>query len=505
MFPQLRRVTPLGGALALALPAVSLAAAPQALAQDALPAQCSPDGEQVVCEYTAPGATTWTVPGGVTEAIFEVHGAQGGGAPGAAGGLGGSATATVHLESGETVRLTVGGHGIDGGRDGVSSEFGGDGGFNGGAPGGDGSGNWSGAGGGGGASDVRLSPYGLDDRIIVAGGGGGAALGQPGGDGGGDNGEAGRPEPPIGGGGGTQDDGGAGGNPANLGPTGSDGAKRDGGAGASFDIFGTPDGHGGGGGGGGYYGGGGGAAEKEAADVPTPLSGGGGGGSGYIHPDTTDASFGEASETGDGRILITYTPPDTTPPVLSGLSDWTVTATSAEGATVDYEVPVATDDTDPDPMVSCDQPSGSVLPPGTTTISCMATDDAGNTATDSVDVTVAFDLSGGLLRPVDPTAVNTMKGGRTVPLKWQVPTPDGGFISDPAIVADFQVLGLDCATSRLGAPVEATTTGATRLRYDQGAEQFVQNWKTPRTPDECYRASIVFVGGQTLSADFHLR
>lgn len=68
----LHRVTPravngraaLGGSMVLALPAALLVAgAPQVLAQDALPAQCSPDGEQVVCEYTEPGRTTWTVPG----------------------------------------------------------------------------------------------------------------------------------------------------------------------------------------------------------------------------------------------------------------------------------------------------------------------------------------------------------------------------------------------------------------------------------------------------------
>lgn len=459
-------------ASALALPAALLATAAPAAAQAQLPEECAESGEKVVCTYDEHGEYEWTVPDGVTEATFDVYGAQGGNTDHASGGLGGFATATIPIGAYETLLVFVGGRGDNG------AGLGGDvGGFNGGG----GNTNQGGAGGGG-ASDVRTQPGEFGDRIIVAGGGGGAG-GDDGGDGGGETGADGvsQVDPGAVGGGGTQTAGGTGGGP----PTGAgqDGALGRGGAGADN----------GGGGGGGYYGGGGGYVRA-----------GGGGGSGHIHPDSTNASFGEASEAGAGKVIITYTPPDTTPPVLPGLSDRTVTATSADGATVDYDTPVATDDTDQNPTVSCDPAPGSVLPPGVITVTCTATDDAGNTTTERFDVTVAFGLSGGLLAPVDPTAVNTMKGGRTVPLKWQVPTPGGGFLSDPAIVSDFRVAGLDCASSEAGEPVEATTTGATELRYD-AAEQFVQNWKTPRTPDECYRASINFVGGQTLSADFHLR
>ena len=40
---------------------------------------CQPSGSQVVCTFSYTGAAqSWTVPDGVSQATFEVHGAQGG-------------------------------------------------------------------------------------------------------------------------------------------------------------------------------------------------------------------------------------------------------------------------------------------------------------------------------------------------------------------------------------------------------------------------------------------
>jgi hypothetical protein len=53
--------------------------------------------------------------------------------------------------------------------------------------------------------------------------------------------------------------------------------------------------------------------------------------------------------------------------------------------------------------------------------------------------------------------------------------------------------------------VDFTTTGGTSLRYDSTANQFIQNWLTPKKAGSCYRVDVAFVGGQKLSANFQLK
>jgi hypothetical protein len=55
---------------------------------------------------------------------------------------------------------------------------------------------------------------------------------------------------------------------------------------------------------------------------------------------------------------------------------------------VSYTTPVATDNCGPPPTVVCNPPSGSMLPPGTTVITCIATDSSGNTATCTFPINV---------------------------------------------------------------------------------------------------------------------
>jgi len=80
---------------------------------------------------------------------------------------------------------------------------------------------------------------------------------------------------------------------------------------------------------------------------------------------------------------------DTTPPVITVPSPAPAEATSSAGASVSYTEPTATDDVDPPtPPVSCDHHSGDIFPLGQTTVTCTATDTAGNIATATFTVTV---------------------------------------------------------------------------------------------------------------------
>ena len=87
-----------------------------------------------------------------------------------------------------------------------------------------------------------------------------------------------------------------------------------------------------------------------------------------------------------GRATLWLPTADSTPPRLT-VADVVVNATSAGGAVATYVV-TAADDTDPNPIVLCNRPSGSTFPIGTTTVTCTATDASGNQATASFTVRV---------------------------------------------------------------------------------------------------------------------
>lgn len=198
---------------------------------------------------------------------------------------------------------------------------------------------------------------------------------------------------------------------------------------------------------------------------------------------------------------------DTTPPTISGTpADISVAATSAAGAVVTYTSPTASDLVDGSVPVDCAPASGSTFPLGTTTVTCTATDAHSNTAQTSFHVVVGFTVIG-FLRPVDNSStgvVNVARAGSTVSLKFRVEDGAGGYVNDLSIVASFTAGLVRCDSTDISENV-ITSTGGTSLRYDSSANQFIQNWKTPTTTGECYRAVVLFVDGQKIAADFRLK
>jgi len=82
-------------------------------------------------------------------------------------------------------------------------------------------------------------------------------------------------------------------------------------------------------------------------------------------------------------------PADTTPPALRLPGTVTADATSPQGAHVTYTVHVSDPDNVPAQLtVSCTPGSGSLFPIGTTTVTCQASDPAGNTTTGAFQVVV---------------------------------------------------------------------------------------------------------------------
>ena len=119
----------------------------------------------VTFAYTG-AAQVFTVPTGTTQVTIAAYGAQGkSNAQNVVGGLGGLATGTLTVTSGQVLNVFVGG----GGGAGTAA------GFNGGGSAAAHPCATAAGGGGGGASDVRATNSALSDRVIVGGGGGGGA------------------------------------------------------------------------------------------------------------------------------------------------------------------------------------------------------------------------------------------------------------------------------------------------------------------------------------------
>lgn len=248
---------------------------------------------KITFSYTAANQT-WTVPENVTTIFVEVYGAQGGDHPeGFIGGKGGLVKGYMVVTPGTTLFLTVGGKSTT--KTAVYG-FGGNGGYS-------TSNNAKISNAGGGLSCISTAfPISHSNVIIVAGGGGSSASGYSGngGNAGGSSGSDGIGNyggTPTRGKGGTLTSGGGAGSqydPNSTAPTAGSALKGGNGGIVSPNTW-----SGGGGGGAGYYGGGGGAGGGNAV-------GSGGGGSSYVSPSMIGATNTEGTNTGHGKIIISY-------------------------------------------------------------------------------------------------------------------------------------------------------------------------------------------------------
>jgi gliding motility-associated-like protein len=334
--------------------------------------------------YTFTGnVETYTVPPCVTSITVVAAGAKGGGN---SGGAGAKVTATLSVTPGDVLEIRVGGTGACPGA-----------GYNGGGLGKNANNIGNTSCGGGGATDIRVAPYGLANRILVASGGGGMGGGTSdgsGGAGGCQNGVAGISPFGAGGQGGTQFNGGNGGPPwIASGNAGLPGALAVGGNGGTDPCYNVAPG---GGGGAGKYGGGGGGSDCFAS---APYGGGGGGGGSSIIPTGGTCLQGNNNSASGGYVNIT--------PVLGNI---TITANPiapliCQGASVELTASGAlTYDWTPSATLSAATGDTVIATPSVaTTYTVTGTDASGCTGTTTVNVD--FLPTPSLTTVASPTAI----------------------------------------------------------------------------------------------------
>jgi hypothetical protein len=210
----------------------------------------------------------------------------------------------------------------------------------------------------------------------------------------------------------------------------------------------------------------------------------------YTATGTATDHSGNSATTSFGPVKIDKTAPALAPSVTPNPVYLHGSATASAGAT-DSGSGIATQ--------SCGAVNTSTV--GAKTVTCTATDNAGNTATGAASYNVIFNFAG-FFDPVKNSPImNQMSAGRAVPLKFSL----GGNQGLNIFAVNFpQSQRVACDTQLPIDPVEQTSTaGSSSLSYDAATGIYTYVWKTDKSwANTCRLVSVKFTDGQTYTLNF---
>jgi len=188
-----------------------------------------------------------------------------------------------------------------------------------------------------------------------------------------------------------------------------------------------------------------------------------------------------AISAGASHSLAIVAPGDTTAPVITVPDVVEATATSSDGAVVSYEV-TAVDDVDGAVATECVPGSGAAFPLGTTSVTCTATDAAGNVATAAFPVAVTYSWSG-FHPPVKDHRTTVVKGGRTLPVSFSL-TRASARVRDADATLWYAPVTDGVVGERVAATSRVRHHEGNDFRYLRFARTYAFLWSTPREAGE---------------------
>jgi hypothetical protein len=109
--------------------------------------------------------------------------------------------------------------------------------------------------------------------------------------------------------------------------------------------------------------------------------------------------------------------------------------------------------------------------------------------TNTFTVASLFNFAGFLAPSNEPPTLNLVTRGSLVPIRWQLPDGNGGFVTNPASFTSATVGSLTCGS----APVVAfndTAGGPAGIAYDSATNTFTYNWQTSTSWTGCRKLTI---------------
>jgi hypothetical protein len=109
--------------------------------------------------------------------------------------------------------------------------------------------------------------------------------------------------------------------------------------------------------------------------------------------------------------------------------------------------------------------------------------------THSFTVASLFNFAGFLAPSSEPPTLNLVARGSLVPIRWQLPDGNGGFVSNPASFTSATVGSLTCGSATV-VPYSDSASGPAGISFDAATNTFIYNWQTSTSWTGCRKLTI---------------
>jgi len=158
--------------------------------------------------------------------------------------------------------------------------------------------------------------------------------------------------------------------------------------------------------------------------------------------------------------------------------------------------PNASDATSGVASATCGVPATTSV--GSQSVSCAATDHAGNTRSANAAYDVYYGFSG-LQDPYAPPAKRAFRVGSTIPLSWQYTDASGAVVPSASAAPTVEITGPGPCLTTGGELITVDAAGNLGLQYDTATHTWQFNWRTSELAAGCYAINIV--SGQSGQSD----